>query len=59
VVVAGLPNDPGRPRSFEVFRNACKKVDIVTFDVMSDPVVLCRAVERPLHDPYRAFVGYT
>ncbi|KVE52629.1 hypothetical protein WI94_20595 [Burkholderia vietnamiensis] len=33
VVVAGrLPTDPSRLRSFEVFRNACKNVDIVTFD---------------------------
>ncbi|MFJ7110139.1 Shedu immune nuclease family protein [Pseudomonas sp. NPDC098740] len=33
VVVAGrLPTDPAKLRSFEVFRNACKDVDIVTFD---------------------------
>lgn len=33
VVVAGrLPTDQSRLRSFEVFRNACKDVDIVTFD---------------------------
>jgi hypothetical protein len=33
VVVAGrLPTDPSRLRSFEVFRNACKDVDIITFD---------------------------
>lgn len=33
VVVAGrMPNDPTKLRSFEVFRNACKDVDIVTFD---------------------------
>ncbi|SMC34074.1 Shedu immune nuclease family protein [Pseudomonas sp. URIL14HWK12:I5] len=33
VVVAGtLPTDPIQLRSFEVFRNACKDVDIVTFD---------------------------
>jgi hypothetical protein len=33
VIVAGrLPTDPTRLRSFEVFRNACKNVDIVTFD---------------------------
>ncbi|MBC3910923.1 Shedu immune nuclease family protein [Undibacterium umbellatum] len=33
VVVAGcLPTDPIKLRSFEVFRNACKDVDIVTFD---------------------------
>lgn len=33
VVVAGrTPTDPAKLRSFEVFRNACKDVDIVTFD---------------------------
>lgn len=33
VVVAGrMPTDSSRLRSFEVFRNACKDVDIVTFD---------------------------
>lgn len=33
VVVAGrLPTDPYKLRSFEVFRNACKDVDIITFD---------------------------
>lgn len=33
VVVAGrLPTDSSKLRSFEVFRNACKDVDIVTFD---------------------------
>ncbi|SFT81693.1 Shedu immune nuclease family protein [Paraburkholderia aspalathi] len=33
VVIAGrLPTDPSKLRSFEVFRNACKDVDIVTFD---------------------------
>jgi regulator of replication initiation timing len=33
VVVAGrIPTDPAKLRSFEVFRNACKDVDIVTFD---------------------------
>lgn len=33
VVVAGrMPTDPIKVRSFEVFRNACKDVDIVTFD---------------------------
>ncbi len=33
VVVAGrLPTDPNKLRSFEVFRNACKDVDIITFD---------------------------
>lgn len=33
VVVAGtLPTDPIQLRSFEVFRNACKDVDVVTFD---------------------------
>lgn len=33
VVVAGrMPTDPSKLRSFEVFRNACKDVDIVTFD---------------------------
>ncbi|MFK4234417.1 Shedu immune nuclease family protein [Pseudomonas guariconensis] len=33
LVVAGtLPTEPIQLRSFEVFRNACKDVDIVTFD---------------------------
>lgn len=33
VVVAGrLPTDPIKLRCFEMFRNACKDVDIVTFD---------------------------
>lgn len=33
VVVAGrMPTDLSKLRSFEVFRNACKDVDIVTFD---------------------------
>ena len=33
VVIAGrMPTDPSKLRSFEVFRNACKDVDIVTFD---------------------------
>tara|TARA_R110001606_G_scaffold380546_1_gene541119 strand:+ start:13812 stop:15245 length:1434 start_codon:yes stop_codon:yes gene_type:complete len=33
VVIAGtLPTDPIRLRSFEVFRNACKDVDVITFD---------------------------
>ncbi len=33
VVIAGrMPADPRKLRSFEVFRNACKDVDIVTFD---------------------------
>ncbi|UUZ73239.1 DUF4263 domain-containing protein [Polaromonas sp. P1(28)-8] len=33
VVVAGrMPTDSRKLRSFEVFRNACKDVDIVTFD---------------------------
>jgi DNA-binding MarR family transcriptional regulator len=33
VVVAGrLPDDSIKLRSFEVFRNACKDVDIITFD---------------------------
>ncbi|BBF84868.1 hypothetical protein DLM_1244 [Aquitalea magnusonii] len=33
VVVAGrIPTDPSKLRSFEVFRNACRDVDIVTFD---------------------------
>ena len=33
VVIAGtLPTDSIRLRSFEVFRNACKDVDIITFD---------------------------
>lgn len=33
VVVAGtLPTDEARRRSFDIFRNACKDVDVVTFD---------------------------
>lgn len=33
VVVAGrMPTDPIKLRSFEVFRNACKDVEIITFD---------------------------
>lgn len=33
VVVAGtLSSDQIQLRSFEVFRNACKEVDVVTFD---------------------------
>ena len=33
VVIAGLlPADPVKLRSFEVFRNACKDVDVITFD---------------------------
>jgi hypothetical protein len=33
VVIAGrMPEEPVKLRSFEVFRNACKDVDIVTFD---------------------------
>lgn len=33
VVIAGMtPVDPAQLRSFEVFRNACKNVEIVTFD---------------------------
>lgn len=33
VVVAGrTPTDPRKLRSFEVFRNSCKDVDIITFD---------------------------
>lgn len=33
VVVAGrLPTDPNKLRSFEIFRNSCKDVDVVTFD---------------------------
>lgn len=33
VAVAGtFPTDPIQLRSFEVFRNACKDVDVITFD---------------------------
>lgn len=33
VVIAGVtPRDEARRRSFEVFRNACKNVEVVTFD---------------------------
>lgn len=33
VVVAGrIPTDPRKLRSFEVFRNACKDVEVVTYD---------------------------
>lgn len=33
VVIAGTkPTEEGRRRSFEIFRNACKDVEVVTFD---------------------------
>lgn len=33
IVIAGTyPTDPKRQRSFEIFRNACKDVDVITFD---------------------------
>ena len=41
VVIAGrLPAGEAQRRSFEVFRNACKDVEIVTFDELLDKLRL-------------------
>lgn len=51
VVVAGrMPTDPSKLRSFEVFRNACKDVDIVTFDELLSKLELLEKHLTPQHD---------
>lgn len=41
VVIAGtLPSDEMKRRSFEIFRNACKDVDVVTFDELLEKLRL-------------------
>lgn len=52
VVVAGrLPTDPSKLRSFEVFRNACKDVDIVTFDELLAKLEFLEKQLTPKHEP--------
>lgn len=51
VVVAGrLPTEPSRLRSFEVFRNACKDVDIVTFDELLAKLEFLEKHLTPKHE---------
>jgi len=52
VVVAGrMPTDPSKLRSFEVFRNACKDVDIVTFDELLAKLEFLEKQLTPAPDP--------
>lgn len=52
VVVAGrLPAEPKKLRSFEVFRNACKDVDIVTFDELLAKLELLEKYLTPQQEP--------
>lgn len=52
VVVAGrLPTDPSKLRSFEVFRNACKDVDIVTFDELLAKLEFLEKQLTPKQEP--------
>jgi hypothetical protein len=52
VVVAGrLPTDPNKLRSFEVFRNACKDVDIITFDELLAKLEFLEKQLTPEPDP--------
>jgi len=51
VVVAGrLPTNPSKLRSFEVFRNACKDVDIVTFDELLAKLEFLEKQLTPKHE---------
>lgn len=52
VVVAGrLPIDSRKLRSFEVFRNACKDVEIVTFDELLSKLELLEKQLAPKPEP--------
>jgi hypothetical protein len=52
VVVAGrMPKEPIKLRSFEVFRNACKDVDIVTFDELLEKLEFLEKQLTPEPDP--------
>ena len=52
VVVAGrIPSDSIKLRSFEVFRNACKDVDIVTFDELLAKLEFLEKELTPLPEP--------
>jgi hypothetical protein len=52
VVVAGrMPTDPIKLRSFEVFRNACKDVDIVTFDELLAKLEFLEQQLTPMPEP--------
>lgn len=55
VVVAGrMPADPSKLRSFEVFRNACKDVDVVTFDELLAKLEFLekQLTPKPESDPF-------
>lgn len=52
VVVAGrLPTDSIKLRSFEVFRNACKDVDVITFDELLAKLEFLEKQLTPLPEP--------
>lgn len=49
IVLAGRkPQDPNEYRSFEIFRHACKDVDVITYDELLDKMKLMRdALQAP------------
>jgi hypothetical protein len=52
VVVAGrMPTDPSRLRSFEIFRNACKDVDVITFDELLAKLEFLKQELTPKAEP--------
>lgn len=51
VVIAGTtPADEAQRRCFEVFRNACKNVEVVTFDELLDKLALLLELLTPQHE---------
>jgi hypothetical protein len=52
VVIAGsTPTEPAKRRSFEVFRNSCKDVEVVTFDELFNKLKLLHKYLSPLEQP--------
>jgi hypothetical protein len=46
-----MPEEPIKLRSFEVFRNACKDVDIITFDELLEKLEFLEKQLTPEPDP--------
>jgi len=59
VVIAGTsPTDEMKRRSFEIFRNACKDVDVVTFDELLQKLRLLQSHLNASHDAREAEVPF-
>lgn len=52
IVIAGsTPTEPAKRRSFEVFRNSCKDVEVVTFDELMNKLKLLHKYLTPPEKP--------